>query len=192
MGRTGLLGKGLLPRWGPNHSFVLCITRWTRDTRTGAQIIRSNRGVLQYLALERNKRLCMPWYLTDHTNKCDFDECIPKLISNLITRRGRAMLPEKRVERLLKRIEKAEVTQIFKGYLDDQLNADSSWMETVVINLHESESKGAQFPNDILKLLNEPGTEEQVKWIEVSHSSNLRTSHNYILKNVAELRRAFY
>ncbi|VDQ06148.1 unnamed protein product [Trichobilharzia regenti] len=83
-------------------------------------------------------------------------------------------------------------TQIFKGYLDDQLNADSAWMETVVINLHESESKGAQLPDDILKLLNEPGTEEQVKWIEVSHSSNLRTSHNYILKNVAELRRAFY
>ncbi|CAH8536228.1 unnamed protein product [Schistosoma rodhaini] len=192
MGRTGLLGKGLLPRWGPNHSFVLCITRWTRDTRTGAQIIRSNRGVLQYLALERNKRLCMPWYLTDHTSKCDFDECVLKIISSLITRRGHAMLPEKRVDRLLKRIEKAEVTQIFKGYLDDQLNADSAWMETVVINLHESESKGAQLPDDILKLLNEPNTEEQSKWIEVSHSSNLRTSHNYILKNVAELRRAFY
>ncbi|CAH8291664.1 unnamed protein product [Schistosoma intercalatum] len=192
MGRTGLLGKGLLPRWGPNHSFVLCITRWTRDTRTGVQVIRSNRGVLQYLALERNKRLCMPWYLTDHTNKCDFDECVPKIISSLVTRRGRAILPEKRVERLLKRIEKAEVTQIFKGYLDDQLNADSAWMETVVINLHESESKGAQLPDDILKLLNEPGTEEQCKWVEVSHSSNLRTSHNYILKNVAELRRAFY
>ncbi|CAH8287626.1 unnamed protein product, partial [Schistosoma intercalatum] len=111
MGRTGLLGKGLLPRWGPNHSFVLCITRWTRDTRTGVQVIRSNRGVLQYLALERNKRLCMPWYLTDHTNKCDFDECVPKIISSLVTRRGRAILPEKRVERLLKRIEKAEVTQ---------------------------------------------------------------------------------
>ncbi|CAH8289648.1 unnamed protein product, partial [Schistosoma intercalatum] len=53
----------------------------------------------------------MPWYLTDHTNKCDFDECVPKIISSLVTRRGRAILPEKRVERLLKRIEKAEVTQ---------------------------------------------------------------------------------
>lgn len=61
MGRTGLLGKGLLPRWGPNHTIVLCITRWSRDTRTGSQVLRSNRGVLQYLALERNKRLCMPW-----------------------------------------------------------------------------------------------------------------------------------
>ncbi|VDP72232.1 unnamed protein product [Schistosoma mattheei] len=42
--------------------------------------------------------------------------------------------------------------RIFKGYLDDQLNADSAWMETVVINLHESESKGAQLPDDILKV----------------------------------------
>lgn len=61
MGRTGLLGKGLLPRWGPNHTIVVCITRWSRDARTGNQITRSNRSVLQYIALERNKRLCIPW-----------------------------------------------------------------------------------------------------------------------------------
>ncbi|OON13534.1 transporter, cation channel family protein [Opisthorchis viverrini] len=192
MGRTGLLGKGLLPRWGPNHSIVICITRWSRDPRTGNQVTRSNRGVLQYIALERTKRLCIPWYLTDHSNRCELDTCVPKVISSFITRRARATLSEKRVDRLLKRLDKAEVTQIFKGYLDDQLNADSAWTETVVINIHEGNAKGAYMGDDFLKLFSEPATGEQCKWMEVGQSSNLRTSHNYILKSVAESKRAFY
>ena len=28
MGRTGLRGKGALPRWGPNHNVFAIITRW--------------------------------------------------------------------------------------------------------------------------------------------------------------------
>lgn len=42
--------------------------------------------------------------------------------------------------------------QIFKGYLDDQLNADGGWLETVVLNYHEGEGKGSQFTDDILKV----------------------------------------
>lgn len=50
-------------------------------------------------------------YLTDHSNQCDFDVCVPKLISSFITRRARATLPERRVDRLLKKLDKADVTQ---------------------------------------------------------------------------------
>ncbi len=61
MGRTGLLGKGLLPRWGPNHSIVVVVSRWLRNTKTGNPVMRGNKGVLQVVALERNKRFCIPW-----------------------------------------------------------------------------------------------------------------------------------
>ena len=43
--------------------------------------------------------------------------------------------------------------QIFKGYLDDQLNADGGWLETVVLNFHEGEGKGSQLTDDILKVI---------------------------------------
>uniref|UniRef100_A0A183SIU2 ADP-ribose pyrophosphatase, mitochondrial n=1 Tax=Schistocephalus solidus TaxID=70667 RepID=A0A183SIU2_SCHSO len=142
MGRSGLLGKGLLPRWGPNHSVVVVVTRWSINPKTGSAVMRGNRGVLQVVALERNKRFCVPW--------------------------------------------------IFKGYLDDQLNADGGWLETVVINYHEGEGRGAQLTDDIMKVFSETVSDEQVKWMEVAHNSNLRTSHNYILKSVAEIKGAFY
>ncbi|VEL08858.1 unnamed protein product [Protopolystoma xenopodis] len=61
MGRTGLLGKGLLPRWGPNHVIVIVVTRWMRDPKNGSPIQRTNRNVLQFVALERSKRYCIPW-----------------------------------------------------------------------------------------------------------------------------------
>ncbi|CAH8478031.1 unnamed protein product [Dicrocoelium dendriticum] len=131
-------------------------------------------------------------YLTDHSNRCDFDKCVPAVISSFITRRAKATLSEKHMDRVLKRMDKAEVTQIFKGYLDDQLNADSAWTETVVMNIHEGGGKGAYLTDDFLKLFPEPNTGEQAKWVEVAQSGNLRTSHNYILKSVAEIKTAFF
>ncbi|VDK41824.1 unnamed protein product [Taenia asiatica] len=192
MGRTGLLGKGLLPHWGPNHSIVIVVTQWSRNPKSGTPVLRGNKGVLQVVALERNKRFCLPWFFTDHESRCDYDECVPALVRAYFAQRARAVCSEKRADRLLRRLDKADVTQIFKGYLDDQLNADGGWLETVVLNYHEGEGKGAQFTDDILKVFTESVADERVKWIEVAHNSNLRTSHNYILKSVAEIKGAFY
>lgn len=33
MGRTGLRGRGLLGRWGPNHAADPIVTRWKRDSQ---------------------------------------------------------------------------------------------------------------------------------------------------------------
>lgn len=30
-GRTGIIGRGLLGRWGPNHAADPIVTRWKRD-----------------------------------------------------------------------------------------------------------------------------------------------------------------
>jgi len=52
MGRTGLAGRGLLFRWGPNHAVDPIITRWKRD-RNGAIVERDNRPVLEVIAVKR-------------------------------------------------------------------------------------------------------------------------------------------
>lgn len=38
-GRTGLRGRGLLGRWGPNHAADPIITRWKRDSASGPVIV---------------------------------------------------------------------------------------------------------------------------------------------------------
>uniref|UniRef100_A0A8C2XWA3 Nudix hydrolase domain-containing protein n=1 Tax=Capra hircus TaxID=9925 RepID=A0A8C2XWA3_CAPHI len=59
-GRTGLVGRGLLGRWGPNHAADPIITRWKRD-RSGNKITHpiSGKNILQFVAIKRKD--CGEW-----------------------------------------------------------------------------------------------------------------------------------
>ncbi|KAM9678697.1 ADP-ribose pyrophosphatase, mitochondrial isoform 4-T5 [Trichechus inunguis] len=59
-GRTGLVGRGLLGRWGPNHAVDPIITRWKRDS-SGNKITHpvSGKNILQFVAIQRKD--CGEW-----------------------------------------------------------------------------------------------------------------------------------
>ncbi|XP_004629317.2 ADP-ribose pyrophosphatase, mitochondrial [Octodon degus] len=59
-GRTGLVGRGLLGRWGPNHAADPIITRWKRDS-SGNKITHpvSGKCILQFVAIKRKD--CGEW-----------------------------------------------------------------------------------------------------------------------------------
>ena len=54
MGRTGVRGRGLLGRWGPNHAADPILTRWSKD-EFGNKICNkdSQKPILQFVAIER-------------------------------------------------------------------------------------------------------------------------------------------
>lgn len=43
-GRTGLIGRGVLGRWGPNHAADPIVTRWKRDN-SGKILTDENSGL---------------------------------------------------------------------------------------------------------------------------------------------------
>eukprot|EP00116_Pleurobrachia_bachei_P012624 sb/3472886/ len=47
VGRTGIKGRGLLGKWGPNHAADPVVTRWKRDEK-GAPVKVSGKGVLEF------------------------------------------------------------------------------------------------------------------------------------------------
>ena len=51
MGRTGLCGRGLLGRYGPNHAADPIVTRWR--TENGAVVLQENKPVLEFIAIKR-------------------------------------------------------------------------------------------------------------------------------------------
>jgi hypothetical protein len=55
-GRTGLAGRGVLGRWGPNQAADPIVTRWQRDAATG-EIVRAEgsegRAILEFVSIER-------------------------------------------------------------------------------------------------------------------------------------------
>lgn len=58
MGRTGLRGKGVLWRWGPNHEILAVCTRWRRiDTLEGqpqGYLYVEGKKVLEFIAVRKD------------------------------------------------------------------------------------------------------------------------------------------
>ena len=54
-GRTGLKGRGVLGRYGPNHAADPIVTRWARNSETGE--IETNpetgKNILEFVAINR-------------------------------------------------------------------------------------------------------------------------------------------
>ena len=46
VGRTGMTGRGLLGKWGPNHAADPIVTRWSDDVISGKR-------VLEFVAIKR-------------------------------------------------------------------------------------------------------------------------------------------
>ncbi|VDP72326.1 unnamed protein product [Schistosoma mattheei] len=134
-GRTGLSGKGLLPHWGPNHCIIIAITRPDPGHR-----FYENLPFIQVGLLHNNQQLCLPWYLTDHREDCDFQDCSANVIRGFIQRRLMNLFENKHHQQsMLISLRAASVSIAYTGYITDHLNADHAWIEGVLFNIHENE-----------------------------------------------------
>ena len=50
-GRTGVIGRGLLGKWGPNHAADPIVTTWKRDEVRKSFINRQNKNLVCLKAL---------------------------------------------------------------------------------------------------------------------------------------------
>ena len=53
VGRTGITGRGILGKWGPNHAADLIVTRWKRNILGKREISMSGKPILQFVAIQR-------------------------------------------------------------------------------------------------------------------------------------------
>jgi len=75
MGRTGIRGKGVLQRWGPNHEIKAVITRWRRTSPgeedvTAPVMYVEGRRMLEFLAVQRDD-LSLPGVRLTICTKCE-------------------------------------------------------------------------------------------------------------------------
>ncbi|CAH8599555.1 unnamed protein product [Schistosoma rodhaini] len=185
-GRTGLTGKGLLPHWGPNHCIIIAITRPDPDHRFYESL-----PLIQVGLLQNNQQLCLPWYLTDHREDCDFQDCSANVIRAFIQRRLMNLFEDKHHQQsVLTSLRAASVSIAYTGYITDHLNADHAWIEGVLFNIHENEEH--PFQQEFLQVFLESETSEQAIWMNVGRLTGLRSSHDELLARIALHRSAFY
>ncbi|XP_028517955.1 transient receptor potential cation channel subfamily M member 2 isoform X2 [Exaiptasia diaphana] len=185
MGRTGMAGRGLLGRFGPNHAADPIVTRWKR-TSAGV-MVEGGKKVLEFVAILRkdNNQWAIPGGMVEpgqavtQTLKAEFgEEALAKI----------NVSPEER-ERIGKQIERLfqKGDEIYKGYVDDPRNTDNSWMETLAVNFHDE--KGEMFNDFKLQAGDDAAA---VRWQRVSGNIPLYASHISILEKVAKLRDAAF
>ncbi|XP_036336332.1 ADP-ribose pyrophosphatase, mitochondrial [Rhagoletis pomonella] len=174
IGRTGLRGRGLLGRWGPNHAADPVVTRWKRDA--DGNVIRNSetkKSILQMVAIQRhdNKMWAIPGGMVDPGEKVSVTlkrEFMEEALDSFDN--------QKMIEEFF-----AKGVEIYKGYVDDFRNTDNAWIETVAYNFHDED--GTQ----VGKLMLSAGDDAaNVKWLDTDSSIQLHANHVDIVKQVIE------
>lgn len=188
-GRTGVTGRGLLGRWGPNHAADPIVTRWKVDAK-GQKISHSvsKKPVLQFVSIKRKD--CGEWAipggmvdpgeLVSLTLQREFSE---EALNSLCASPAERAKIHERITNLFK----STGFQVYKGYVDDPRNTDNAWMETVAVNFHDD--AGSSVSELPLQAGDDAG---QVRWVDVDSSFPLYASHSHFLEMVAKERHAHW
>ncbi|XP_041868409.1 ADP-ribose pyrophosphatase, mitochondrial [Melanotaenia boesemani] len=189
LGRTGLTGRGLLGRWGPNHAADPIVTRWKVDP-SGAKMHHpvSKNPVLQFVSIKRKD--CGEWAIPG--GMVDAGEQVSLTLQREFSEEALNSLsfsPSERAElhaRITKLFESPGF-QVYKGYVDDPRNTDNAWMETVAVNFHDEQG------NSVSELPLQAGDDAgQVQWADIDSSLALYASHSLFLELVAKERKAHW
>lgn len=129
-GRTGIRGRGLLGKWGPNFAADPLVTRVNPETKK-----------LQFVAITRadTGALAMPGGMVDDGEK----------VSQTVKREfieEAANFPAEEKEELQGLLDElfSKPKLVFQGYVDDPRNTDNAWMETSCFWFHCNEKLGKE------------------------------------------------
>lgn len=180
-GRTGLRGRGVLGRWGPNHAADPIITRWKR---VNSEVVKDNntaKPVLQFVAIKR--RDCNEWAIpggmvdpgevVTATLKREFLE---EAMNSLEMSPNEKLNIESHIDMFFKSGE-----SIYTGYVDDIRNTDNAWIETSAYNFHDEDGKFVGSLN-----LSAGDDAVDVCWLDLSESLALYASHSKLVKLVVD------
>ncbi|XP_021362499.1 transient receptor potential cation channel subfamily M member 2-like isoform X2 [Mizuhopecten yessoensis] len=179
-GRTGIVGRGLLGRWGPNHCGDPIVTRWKRDNK--GQIIKTGgKPLLEFVSIRRTDNqmwslpggMCEPGQQIHECLRAEFSE---EALGSLINNEDHKKELNTKLDKMFK-IGK----EVWRGYADDPRNTDNAWLETLVFHYHDND--GSILNNFVLRA---GETVESASWSTAASSLQLHGAHLFYLKKVVE------
>ena len=188
IGRTGIIGRGLLGRWGPNHAADPIVTRWKRNGTGALEIDRkTEKPILQFIAIERkdSKEWAIPGGMVDPGEKVSATlkrEFMEEALNSL----EKTEDEKEELEASLRKFFERE-DEVYRGYVDDSRNTDNAWMETIALNFHDEDGS-------ILSELNLKAGDDasSVRWMDVDKQLTLYANHSEFIKQTAHIRNAHW
>lgn len=173
IGRTGLIGRGSLGNWGPNHA-------------ADPVVARIHNGKLQFILVRRadNSQWALPGGMVEAgqtisgTRKREFAEeamNIEGITGN--DRHNRLIEIEKQLTNIFDPTRNLNVV-IYEGVVDDPRNTDQSWMETVAMLTFIN---NPDYPEDANLNLEAGDDANKVRWVNYNPNGNLFASHKLFI-----------
>jgi ADP-ribose pyrophosphatase len=155
-GKTGMRGRGLLGKYGPNHAADVVVTR--RNVQTGKYEI-----LLVEKRLEGDETaLAFP------AGMVEAGEDVPTALRREFVEE--AVADGEAVDLLFSL---CRLGVVYRGHVDDWRNTDCAWMETTVVHFHATDMIGAQLNLQVKDI-------EEVRrsqWFELSAVKEMYASH---------------
>ncbi|XP_011673397.2 ADP-ribose pyrophosphatase, mitochondrial [Strongylocentrotus purpuratus] len=181
-GRTGMMERGLLGKWGPNHAADPIVTRWKRDS-SGKKVLHPTSGkpILQFISIRRKDsgEWAIPGGMVDAGEKVsqalkrEFGE---EAMNSLSLQDKECKAVEKAVANLFK-----HGVEVYRGYVDDPRNTDNAWMETMAVNFHDDQG------TSVAKFSLHAGDDAAaVQWHDVGSEMKLYASHSSFIEMVTK------
>lgn len=157
--KTGLSGRGLLGRFGPNHAADPIVTRFNYKTFT-----------IEFVAVLRNDtnppQWCIPGGMVDPGESA----------TATLKREFKEEAASQNSENIINSIFKNGKTLYSGQVYNDPRTTDDAWIETYVVHYHISNTLANK-----LKLTTQPDENSNVKWISCN-SDNLYADHSEYIK----------
>lgn len=179
IGRTGLRGRGLLGRWGPNHAADPIVSRWKRAS-CGEPVKDkvSGKDILQICIIQRQD--CGEFALPG--GMVDAGEAISQTLKREFREEALNLDNSEEANEIIDSFFAASNgKEIYKGYVDDPRNTDNSWMETVAVNFHDATGKKVGRFN-----LCAGDDAAHVQWMDINKSIKFYASHRTFIEMVVE------
>lgn len=162
VGRTGMCGRGLLGRYGPNFAADPIVTRHKPGDPSTLQMVTITRRDTGELAIPGGMVECDE--TVSDTLRKEFKE------EALRSKEGNPKMTMELQAKIDTVFQKGGI-MIYSGYVDDPRNTDDAWMETEVRLFHLDADLAAQIP------LEAGDDAHSVAWVDLTPEMRLYASH---------------
>uniref|UniRef100_A0A6G3MDP5 ADP-ribose pyrophosphatase, mitochondrial (Trinotate prediction) n=1 Tax=Henneguya salminicola TaxID=69463 RepID=A0A6G3MDP5_HENSL len=165
--RTGIIGRGLLGKWGPNHAVDIIISRWKKN------------GFIEFICITRkySGNLAFPGGMVDN-GETENGAMVREAMEEVFNLKHTDEL--KRAAKWLKK-NIPNGNDLYMGYIHDSRNTDNAWIETRVRGCIEKNGDKIDFN------VNAGSDAGGAFWITASNKLNISYHHKSILKTYCNI-----
>jgi len=153
-GKTGIVGRGLLGKWGPNHAADVIVTRDAIDGN-GFEVLLVTKHTGDGVSC-----LAFPAGMVEAGHD------VPATLYKELTEE--AVRDSKQVQRLFN---ECKLGVVYRGFVDDYRNTDHAWMETTAAHFHADDSV------DLELCVSDTNEIAKVAWYKIDDVHTMYASH---------------